>query len=746
MPIRLSGLASGLDTEAIVSALVSSYSYKKDKYVKAQTKLSWKQDAWSTLNSKVYSLYTSVGTMRYSSSYSAQKTTVSDTTKATATANGSAINGTQTLSITSLAKTAYLTGGELDEDITGDSNLSALGIKSGTAIGSGEITVKTSTGSTTIELDSTMTIDSFVSKLKDAGVNANFDEDNHRFYISSKTSGSDGDFSLTANNTLGLTGLINLGLLSDSEIDSIESTALSTDLIKKSYTFTDSDSNSYTYTYNADEWEDVLTSIADALATDEASRTDEQNELVALSEYLEDKYASTTYDVTTTDDDGNETTTTYTFGTDGAIDWDSLADNSDMLSALANQIYSDSEYDDAASEATYEEMNEALNAVRDAYVALADANAMSSDTTAEQTAKTAAVEAAQQALNTVLADETNAKWADFIETNFGSTNSDTDDSYSDFWVQSDNLELAESVFYRIDLAANIAEGNIDLSTDNPATKIDGTDAKIVLNGVTYTGSSNSITVNGLTIEALATTTDDISITVSNDTDALYDKIKDFLSSYNSLMNEMQELYNADSAKDYEPLTDDEKAEMSETEIEKWEQKIKDSLLRRDTSLSSIISAMTTAMMKTYDVNGTTYAWSSFGVHTLGTLNAEKNEGYAYHINGDSEDSATSGEEDKLRAALASDPDTVIDFVKQMMSGLYSSLDTKMKSTAVKSVYTVYNDKEMASEYSDYTTLISTWTTRIEDMEDAYYKKFAAMESALATLQSNSSSLSSLLGG
>ena len=48
MPIRLSGLASGLDTEAIVGALVSAYSYKKDKYVKAQTKLSWKQDAWKT--------------------------------------------------------------------------------------------------------------------------------------------------------------------------------------------------------------------------------------------------------------------------------------------------------------------------------------------------------------------------------------------------------------------------------------------------------------------------------------------------------------------------------------------------------------------------------------------------------------------------------------------------------------------------------------------------------------------------
>ena len=49
MPIRITGLNSGLDTEAIISALVSSYNYKTNKYKKAQTKLSWKQDAWKTL-------------------------------------------------------------------------------------------------------------------------------------------------------------------------------------------------------------------------------------------------------------------------------------------------------------------------------------------------------------------------------------------------------------------------------------------------------------------------------------------------------------------------------------------------------------------------------------------------------------------------------------------------------------------------------------------------------------------------
>ena len=83
MPIRITGLTSGLDTEAIISALVSSYNYKTNKYKKAQTKLSWKQDAWKTLNTKIYSLYTSVGNMKLSTAYNLKSTTVSDSTKAT---------------------------------------------------------------------------------------------------------------------------------------------------------------------------------------------------------------------------------------------------------------------------------------------------------------------------------------------------------------------------------------------------------------------------------------------------------------------------------------------------------------------------------------------------------------------------------------------------------------------------------------------------------------------------------------
>lgn len=98
----------------------------------------------------------------------------------------------------------------------------------------------------------------------------------------------------------------------------------------------------------------------------------------------------------------------------------------------------------------------------------------------------------------------------------------------------------------------------------------------------FTSSTNNFNINGLTIKALATTAagETLSINTDTDTQGLYDKIKDFLTQYNEIINEITSLYNADSAKGYDPLTDDEKSSMSDSEIEKWETKIKDAILRK----------------------------------------------------------------------------------------------------------------------------------------------------------------------
>ena len=297
-------------------------------------------------------------------------------------------------------------------------------------------------------------------------------------------------------------------------------------------------------------------------------------------------------------------------------------------------------------------------------------------------------------------------------------------------------------------AKSLVDNNFkDIPVSKGATRVDAEDAKITLNDAEFTSSSNVFNINGLTIKATGTTAAGESLTISTDTDTqgLYDKIKDFLTEYNSIINELTSLYNADSAKGYEPLTDDEKSEMSDSEVEKWETKIKDAILRNDSTVGGVMNSMTTAMMSSYTVNGKSYSLASFGIHTLGYLNAAKNEQYAYHIDGDEDDSNTSGNTDKLLDMITNNPEDVEEFMKQLTSGLYSALDAKMKSTTMSSAYTIYNDKQMTKDYNSYTTQIKNWETKIEDLENRYYKQFSNMEKQLAKMQSSTSSLSSLFG-
>ena len=275
----------------------------------------------------------------------------------------------------------------------------------------------------------------------------------------------------------------------------------------------------------------------------------------------------------------------------------------------------------------------------------------------------------------------------------------------------------------------------------------GQDSEIELNGATFTSNSNNYSINGITIQVTAKTKDDEQVTITTDTDvdAIYKSIKDMFTEYNKLIKSMDEAYNADSSKGYEPLTDDEKSAMTDDEVEKWETKIKDSLLRKDDTLSSIINTMKNDMASSITINGKSYALSSFGIATQGYFASGENEKGVYHIDGDSDDSVTSGNDDKLRAAIAGDPETVVSFFSQLFSKVYTDLGNKMATSSVSSAYTVYNDKQMNKQYSEYTTKISDAESKITTWEDYYYSKFSAMESALSKLNSQTSSMSGLFG-
>lgn len=731
MPIRLSGMVSGMDTETLVSALVSGYKLKKDNLVKAQTKLSWKQEKWKTMNTSIYSFYSGkLSAGRLSNAYSLKKSTVSNSTVATVTASSSAVVGTQKLKVKKLASSGYLTGGEVknakdsSSKITGSSKLSD--ITGSTSQGS--VTLSVDGKSTNIELTEDMTVNQFVVKLKDAGVQASFDENNARFFISSKTSGAKGDFSLTANDTAGNDSLKKLGLYVSpnkaskeyEECDRLSkltdgSTAYNNEL-ESMYTKVTADevAKKYADQYNAakkvvDTLKSSDTWGVDSTLDDVKKRRDElKNKIDNNSDYNKYKHAKT-------DADGNDV---YEYDTDKMKE--------ENATLYAEYVADTKNLESYNSMIVDYEKNQKIMEDTEKYVTKADSG-----------------EAVADASNTKVVEEVN--------------NTNTDSKAKAKTLLDNKISAAKAYVAEADAAASTsattgaASGTTaaDSSTAGTtgAVRIVGVDAKIELNGAEFTSNTSTFSINGLTIQATAETKDDEPVTITTDTDvdAIYKSIKDMFTEYNKLIKSMDEAYNADSSKGYEPLTDEEKDAMSDKEVEKWETKIKDSLLRKDDTLNSVANTLKNDMASSFIINGKSYALSSFGISTLGYFASGENEKGVYHIDGDKDDTTTSGNEDKLRAAIASDPETVVSFFSQLCTKVYTDLGNKMASSSVSSAYTIYNDKQMNTQYSEYNTKISDAESKVSTWEDYYYSKFSAMESALAKLNSQSSSMSGLFG-
>lgn len=236
MSIRITGMFSGLDTESIISELVSAQSVKKNSLVKAQTKLSWKQDAWKALNTKIYDFYTNtLSDMRYQASYLKKTTKVSNTNAISVITSDNAVDGVRGVKVDQLAKGARLTSGSLVSNgvaFSGAANLSQLLKHRGEEV-FGKDEFKTMTGSSVtgsfrvvgaqgqyldFDVNENTTIDDIVGMIQSTGLNANFDQDSQRIFISSKNTGAINNFSLVANDEGGMNALACLGLLSKDDL------------------------------------------------------------------------------------------------------------------------------------------------------------------------------------------------------------------------------------------------------------------------------------------------------------------------------------------------------------------------------------------------------------------------------------------------------------------------------------------------------------------------------------------------
>lgn len=318
------------------------------------------------------------------------------------------------------------------------------------------------------------------------------------------------------------------------------------------------------------------------------------------------------------------------------------------------------------------------------------------------------------------------------------------------------------------IALNETGSNFITATDISQNKA-GTDAQVNLDGVDITRSSNTFTVSGITYNISKVTTDGItdrpvSVSVSQDVDAVYNRIKGFVDEYNKMIDTLNTKLSEDHDRNYSPLTDDQKAAMKDTDIEAWEKKAKAGLLRSDSILENITNKMRQAIYS--DINGVTGGLYSIGIKT-GTWDQK---------------GKLVIDETKLKDAIRNQPDKVKDIFSKESTKAYSpnltpadrqtrfdesgivarlsdviddnirtSRDSNNKKGILLEKAGITGDASIAqntlySQISDKDDIINDLLVKLSEKENNYYKQFSAMETAINKMNSQSAWMSQQMGG
>ncbi|MBK4204643.1 flagellar hook-associated protein 2 [Bacillus spizizenii] len=284
-----------------------------------------------------------------------------------------------------------------------------------------------------------------------------------------------------------------------------------------------------------------------------------------------------------------------------------------------------------------------------------------------------------------------------------------------------------------------------LDADNKLTAYkEGTNAKVTINGFEMEKLTNNFTVNGVTYSIKNTTaaTGPVTTSVSTDVDGIYNQIKEFVDKYNELVDSLNEKLKEEKYRDYTPLTSEQKEAMSDKEVELWEEKAKSGLLRNDASINTGTNQMRTDFYTQVNANGKTYQLTEFGITTSS----------AYQLRGHLEIN-----EDKLKAKIQEDPQSVAALFtsgtnssaysdKGIMKRIGDTLKSTVKSIEAKAGNSTMgtNDYSIGKNLNTISTDITKMQDRLTTIENRYYKKFSAMDSAIQKMNEQASYLSQLL--
>jgi flagellar hook-associated protein 2 len=303
-----------------------------------------------------------------------------------------------------------------------------------------------------------------------------------------------------------------------------------------------------------------------------------------------------------------------------------------------------------------------------------------------------------------------------------------------------------------------ALGLVNDGTNNLAEDmVYGENAIAYIDGEKIERTSNEFTVNGVaySLKGLykenftptpAEATQGEEVTLAPDATDLLQTVKDFVADYNALIDLLYGTTNEEKFSDYEPLTEEQRAAMSESQIKSWEEKAKSGLLRSDSTVSKILSSMREAFLT---------STGGFGLINMGITHGTTTA--SYKNNGKLEIT----DEAKLKAALESQPDQVRDFFTNASKGAITKLDTVIDNAVrttggqghrgslieMAGMPSTMSEKENSiyTQLLNHSKRIDSLKVLLEKEESRLWTKFSAMESALAKLNEQNSMLTQYLG-
>lgn len=276
---------------------------------------------------------------------------------------------------------------------------------------------------------------------------------------------------------------------------------------------------------------------------------------------------------------------------------------------------------------------------------------------------------------------------------------------------------------------------------NGSRESGGDNAKFTINGLETERTSNTFTISGVTYTLKSKFDTPVAVTVSNDTDTIFKNIKDFVDQYNSLIDAVQSKLNEDRYSDYAPLTDDQRKEMTDTQQDQWDKKARSGLLRNDMTMKSSLSNMRSLIyskVNNANISSEYNQLSSIGI----TTTSDWLKGGKLEIN-----------EDKLKAAIQNDPDSVellfratgsTTSEKGIVQRLYDSVNNTYNTIVDKAGKSTYVNTQftIGKNINDLTDKISDMNDKLGKLEDRYYAQFTAMEQAIQKYNSQYTYLSS----